>query len=81
MVELAKKDIRFGVLVSSTDTLAGLIFDLYKTELEDNNNFKHDFNITLPGTWREKELVIDIDGHIYCIFTLIYQCCSSKIII
>jgi len=61
---LAKKEIRFGVLVSSTDTLAGLIFELYKTELEDNQNFKHDFNISLPGTWREKELVIDIDGHL-----------------
>lgn len=61
---LAKKEIRFGVLVSSTDTLAGLIFELYKTELEDNQNFKHDFNISLPSTWREKELVIDVDGHL-----------------
>ncbi len=61
---LAKQDIRFGVLISSTDTLAGLIFELYKTELEDNANFRHDFNITLPGMWREKELVIDVDGHL-----------------
>ena len=61
---LSKQDFRFGVLISSTDTLAGLIFELYKIELEDNANFRHDFNITLPSICREKELVIDVAGHL-----------------
>ena len=61
---LAKQEIHFGVLISSTDTLAGLIFELYKTELEDNANFKADFAITTPSVWREKELVIDVGGHL-----------------
>ena len=61
---LVKQDIRFGVLISATDTLAGLIFEFYKTELEDNANFRHDFGIRLPGLWREKELLIDVAGHL-----------------
>lgn len=61
---LAKQDFRFGVLISASDTLAGLLFEFYKTELEENANFRHDFNITLPGLWREKELLIDVNGHL-----------------
>ncbi len=62
--KLARKEIRFGVLISASSTLSGLIFDVYKTELEENQNFKDDFNITMPSVWREQEIVIDVDGHL-----------------
>lgn len=61
---MVKGDFRFAVIISSTDTLAGLIFEFYKTELEDNASLRQDFNITLPGIWRETELVVDVDGHL-----------------
>ncbi len=61
---LVKKLFRFGVLISSTDAVAESIFDVYKTELTENQNFIHDFGIELPSTQRTTELVIDVDGHL-----------------
>ncbi|MBL4774477.1 MAG: phage terminase large subunit [Mariprofundus sp.] len=61
---IAKKDVRFAVLVSSTDKLIGLMFEFFKDEFESNGNFIADFKITRPGVWRDKELVICVDGHL-----------------
>lgn len=61
---IAKKDVRFAVIVSSTDKLISLMFEFFKDELESNVNFASDFHISLPGIWREKELVISVEGHL-----------------
>jgi len=61
---IAKKETRFAVLITSTDKLMGLMFEFFRDELEGNANFNADFNITLPSTLREKEIVIDVDGHV-----------------
>ena len=61
---LAKKETRLAVIISSTDAIVGSIFEFYKAELEDNINFNHDFNLSFPSIWREKELVISVDGHL-----------------
>lgn len=61
--ELARQHIRFGVIISATSTLTGGIFDVFKTEIEDNQNFRLDFNITCPGTWRERELELKVGDH------------------
>lgn len=62
--QIAKQEVRFAVLVTSTDKLIGLMFEFFKDELESNANFIADFDITLPGVWRDKELLISVDGHL-----------------
>ena len=61
--QLVKKTFRYGVFIGATDNNVEQIFDLFKTELEENQNLIHDFNITLPSTWRLTELVIKIGDH------------------
>ena len=61
--ELVRQHIRFGVIISATASLVSGIFDVFKTELEDNHNLIHDFDICAGSTWRERELEITIGNH------------------
>lgn len=61
---LIKQETRYAIILSATDKLVAEVFDFFKTELEDNANFKYDFNITLPSIWRETELVVKVDKHL-----------------
>jgi len=65
--QIIKKSRRFIVIISSTDTLAKAIFEVIKTELEDNKRFVSDFNIEIIKS-NDSEIVLKIDDHLMKLF-------------
>ena len=60
--KVAKKEVRNVVVLGATDDTVGELFDFYKTECEDNANFKYEFNLSFPSTWKEKNIIVGVDG-------------------
>jgi len=58
--EAIKKKRKYIVIISSSNTIAVSILELIKTELEDNINFKNDFNIKIISC-RANDIIVKVD--------------------
>lgn len=59
---IIEKTRRYVLLVSSSEEIAIQLLELILIELEENTNFKSDFNIKIISI-SKSEVVIDVDGH------------------
>lgn len=62
--QMVKKSFHYEMVICATDSLAEDSFDLFRTELEENQNLIHDFDIQHGSTWRLTEFVVKIGDHI-----------------
>ncbi len=61
--EVIRQERRFILEISSTDTLAKSIFEVVKVELEENQRFIRDFEITLHKS-NDAEIILEVAGHL-----------------
>ncbi len=61
--ETIRKNRRFIVVISASQSLSDDILEFIRTELEDNENLKHDFNITVSNN-RVSDIVLSVDDHL-----------------
>ncbi len=61
--ETARKNRRFIVIISASQSLSDDILEFIRTELEDNENLKFDFNIKVQNN-RIADIVLLIDNHL-----------------
>ncbi len=62
--QLVRRAFRYEMVICATDGLVEDTFDFFRTELENNQNLIHDFDIEQGSTWRLTELVIKVGDHL-----------------